>query len=128
APPLEVPHIGESQNVAFDRSSRLPRDVWRPVAIVRRFDRAPPDEQRAKGERERGKRGPAPSREQRNSGRRAEDHEQARGDPSRPFGSWKPEPEGERRPRAQEREDQEQNRNRYDRRGDPPYPHPRAPV
>ena len=44
-PPVEIPHVGERQNVALDCSGRLSRDVRRPVAVERRRDRAPPDEQ-----------------------------------------------------------------------------------
>ena len=95
---------------------------------VGRLDRAPPDDERAEGKREHGKRGPAPSREQCNSGRRAEDCEQGRGGRSRPFRPWKPEPERERRPRAEERDGQKQNHNRHDRRSDPPCPRAHARV
>src|SRR3984885_3282158 len=49
-PPIEIANIGERQNVALDRSGRLPRAFGRPVAVERRLDRAPPGEQASKGD------------------------------------------------------------------------------
>ena len=104
APPFEIPDVGERQNVAFNRSRRLPGDVRRPVAVDRRLDRAPPDEQHAEGDHKPGERGQSPSREQRNCGNQAKDREQARHDPPCPIRPGETEPERERRPCAQERD------------------------
>ena len=58
-PPVEIPNVGQRQNVAYDCSGGLPRDVRRPVAVERRLDRAPPDEQAAEGGCEDNERGQA---------------------------------------------------------------------
>jgi len=63
--PIEIPHVGQRQDVAVDGPCRLPRDVRGPVAVGRRLDRAPPDDDRAEDKRKDPERDPAAPREQR---------------------------------------------------------------
>ena len=125
ARPLEIAHVGKRQNVAVERSGRLARDVRCPVAVGRRTDRTPPDDERAKGQRESDCRSSAPLREKRN--RRPQADEEACGDPSHPVRPRKPKPQRHRGPGADRRDDQNGYQKPNSRRSDTPSAHVHRP-
>ncbi len=92
--PVEIPHVGQRQNVAFYCSRRLTRNIGRPVAVERRRDRAPPGEQAAECDGENSKRDEAAAQahEQRHDRHESQDAEDDRGGRPQDLRRRKPEP------------------------------------
>ena len=77
--PFEIPNVREGEAIAFDGSCHLTGDVRRPIRMVRRTDRAPPDCRRTdshcKGDQ---RRKPVPA--ERSGDRRHTEEEEQQGD------------------------------------------------
>ena len=106
---------------------RLPGYVRRPVAVERRPDRAPPEEERAEDEREQGEPDKGSAQEQRRDGREAERGEQTRGERPRAFRRRKAEPQRQGPPGAGRDDDENRNEDAQKRSGGAPSP-PRSRI
>ena len=127
APPVEIAHVGKRQNVAVERTCRLPRHVRSPIAVGGRRDRAPPEDHSGERQGKEKERAPARPGEQRDDRRERAESDEAAGRGPGPFRRRQPEPQRRRRPRAERRDDQHRRANPKDRRSDRPRSH-RRPV